>query len=179
MYEAALSLYPGWILGALMICAVVVSGNRDLLRVQWKSVLNWALFMVPVTVWKMIGLHQLVATPEGLQILEAATRNPWQIALLVFWEDMVFAVPITILDRYIKNLWIKIPTVFIATLFMALIFGVGHWYEGGFSSACILAAYIPLSVYRGSKFGFGTMILCHMLFDLCTYFCVFWTAGGL
>jgi hypothetical protein len=88
----------------------------------------------------------------------------WRLAL-VFWEDAFFAIPIYYMkDRWqwSKHIWLPIVAV------LSIIFGLGHMYQGEWAFfATLLVPYFFF--YRfGKRFGFGTTMVCHILFDMIT-----------
>ena len=92
---------------------------------------------------------------------------PWFLAFGVFWEDMLHALPLILLQKLIgtqKKTW---PIHILATAVIMASFGLGHTYQGAFA-AFALSFYIPYSVQLGKKFGLGTVMICHILYDLST-----------
>src|SRR5690606_19924907 len=88
----------------------------------------------------------------------------WRLAL-VFWEDAFFAIPIYYMKdkwKWSRYLWMPI------TAALSIAFGVGHMYQ--FEMAFFAALLIPyLFFYKyGVKYGFGTTMICHILFDMFT-----------
>lgn len=58
--------------------------------------------------------------------------------------------------------WIFVPIVVLSSL----IFGAGHLYQGYFVAA-LLSLYPYFVSYKyGKKYGYGTVMLCHITYDL-------------
>lgn len=159
-------MFPYWILGALVIGAVIAAGEKRLLRIERRPVIDWILFLIMVTVIRFVILKVL-----GIGILPGKNPNiillPWAVSLTVYWEDACHSLPLEILRKLIgesiPSLFIHIPAL-VATM---ISFGAGHLYQG-VAAAVLLSLYIPYSRQAGRKYGFGTVIVCHMLYDLVT-----------
>jgi hypothetical protein len=102
---------------------------------------------------------------------------PWQTTLGVFWEDAVHALPLVLLGKMFANkTWYKIAKWPLLAAVMCS-FGAGHLYQGVLA-ACMLSFYIPFSMKMGEKHGFGTVMLCHMMYDLITLLSIGWIVGA-
>lgn len=166
--EMALRMYPYWIMGLFMLFVTYQSKHRDLLRIQWKSVGKWLLFLGGLTIYR-IAMFKLF---EGHQYLQDAAEGamiiPWQATLTVFWEDLCHTVPLVILTRWLgkDKLWKKMIS-WLAIGMVMVAFGLGHVYQGVIA-AVVLSFYIPFTYKKGQEVGFGTVMLCHVLYDLVT-----------
>ena len=168
--EFALRMYPFWILGILVIGAVIASGNKNLLRIEKSSVIKWVKFLMVITVLRTV-LYKLMLHPYLDSAIKSAHFLPCTVAFTVFWEDAVHGLPLLILRKLIGvNKW-TIPIHFILTLLFMVEFGLGHVYQGPLM-ALILSFYIPYSVKLGDRRGFGTVMICHVLYDFFTLFFV-------
>lgn len=166
--EMALRMYPYWIMGLFMLFVTYQSKHRDLLRIQWKSVGKWILFLGGLTVYRIV-LFKYFGDHEYLkEAAEGALTIPWQATLTVFWEDLCHTVPLVILSRWLGNdkLWKKALT-WLAIIAVMISFGLGHVYQGAIA-AFVLSFYIPFTFKKGQEVGFGTVMLCHVLYDLVT-----------
>jgi len=166
--EMALRMYPYWIMGLFMLFVTYQSKHRDLLRIQWKSVGKWILFLGGLTVYRIV-LFKYFGDHEYLkEAAEGALIIPWQATLTVFWEDLCHTVPLVILSRWLGNdkLWKKALT-WLAIIGVMISFGLGHVYQGVIA-AFVLSFYIPFTFKKGQEVGFGTVMLCHVLYDLVT-----------
>lgn len=163
----AMRMYPAWTMGLLMLYLVKNSRYKDVLRVDKKGLLGFAKWMAIITIFRIIVL-KLLTPPDQLHAAhEAAMFIPWQATMGVFWEDMCHTVPLVLLGRMFKKTkWYKF--VAIPLMLMVMIsFGSGHVYQGVFAAAMI-SFYIPVTIRLGKKYGFGTVMICHMLYDFIT-----------
>jgi hypothetical protein len=133
------------------------------------ALLKFIRFLLILTCYRIVLIlvakkYHILGIEEQAKII---TKLPWQVTLLTPWEDAVFGMPLVILDKLYSNtklfrLW------FYPLVAMSMIsFGSGHAYQG-FLSAALLALYIPYSIKYSKKFGVGTVMLCHIMFDLAT-----------
>jgi hypothetical protein len=169
--QVAAGMWPLWLLGLFMAFSAWKTDNKDLLRVENKPLLKWCAFLVFLTVYRLLIFHFLKDQPMVQTATEAAQTIPWQMTLLVFWEDLSFALPLVYLDKLIgTKKWLR-PLYWLGMLVMMLSFGSGHIYQG-LIPALALSFYVPFSISRGKMYGFGTVVLCHMLYDMSTLLAV-------
>lgn len=161
-------MYPYWILGVLVIMAVIAAGQKHLVRVEARPVFNWCVFLIVMTAIRLFllncfGFQGITGPPIGLKMI------PWTAALTVFWEDACHGLPLLILSNMIgdKKRWAKAVNA-LALVLVSISFGIGHLYQGPFV-ALLLCFYVSSSINYGKKYGFGTVMLCHTLFDLVTF----------
>ena len=168
-------LYPYWLLGIAIIFAVICAGQKNLLRIEKKPVKKWISFLAFITVFrfllsKLLDFHG-IGSPNNFNFL------PWYVSLTVFWEDVAHGLPLVILKKLIGTKW---WTNFIHLPLLAVVmieFGLGHAYQGLFAMA-LLSFYVPYSMRVGTKYGFGTVILCHVLYDAATLLFVQYILGA-
>lgn len=87
----------------------------------------------------------------------------------VWWEDLFFAAPYLFLIRkygWKKSLW-ALP-LFVLTTAM---FGLGHLYQG--PSGWISVIYPAISIGYGLRYGLGTMMVFHVLYDVVVITCAY------
>lgn len=177
MSELALRMIPFWFFGLFMVYSTIYSGNKDLLRFESKPFAKWLVFIFFLSLYRMCIFHFFSDHELIRAQTQAVTQIPWQAAFTVFWEDMSFVVPLVLLSRMLpKKRWAEAVKV-IALIFMMVSFGSGHIYQGWFS-ALLLSFYVPVSLGRGQKVGFGTIILCHMAYYLSTMLAIRWAIGN-
>lgn len=166
--EMALRMYPFWIMGLFMFYATYQSKYRDLLRVEWKAVLKWCVFLGIVTVYRIIMFKIFAGNDTLKDMTSGAMTIPWQATLTVGWEDMCHGLPLAIFALALgqDSLWKKILT-WIAIIAVMISFGLGHVYQGVIAAAA-LSLYVPYTFKKGQQFGFGTVMICHVLYDLVT-----------
>lgn len=188
-------MLPFWLLGIIMIYLTIKSGHRELLRFEKRPIFKFSLFMLLLTAYRLIFFYYLGDTPMIKDQVQAVLHIPWWGVLGVFWEDMSFAVPLVMLKKLLSSNAEKLSLVqpegfvpepksnwrpkLVYALAMGLMmasFGSGHVYQG-LLPACLLSLYIPFSVSRGQMYGFGTVILCHILYDLVTVLTLQWFFG--
>lgn len=158
-------MYPFWILGILIIGMVIAAGQKHLVRIEKKSIKKWAFFLLYITAWRIFlskALHF-----NGIGDLKSMAMLPLPMTLTVFWEDACHGLPLLILKKLIgKRKWLK-PLYWFLLVAVMIEFGSGHVYQG-LLPAFLLSFYVPYSIKMGNKYGFGTVMLCHMSYDMVT-----------
>ena len=156
----------------LLIMLLVSIFDKDTLRVEWSAISKFLSFMALVTMLRVCALDFLydkapdifnhVYNPEILEILK-----PWRLAL-VFWEDAFFAMPIYYAQKWLKKkYWITLAII------SSVIFGTFHVYQGLFAMFITMVYPYFISVRYGKKVGFGTVMICHMLYDFITVYTLY------
>lgn len=159
----ALGMYPYWIVGIGVICAVLSTKQKDLLRINKRALIDWVRFLVVVTTIKYF-LYRMLHSSVAFDSIKSMPLPPIGAVLTVFWEDAVHGLPLLILRKLIGvSKWTKpIHLLLLGTVMLE--FGIGHLYQGILPSI-FLSFYIPYSIKMGEKHGFGTVMIGHMLFD--------------
>lgn len=170
-----LVMYPYWIAGALMIWATVKTGNKEAVRVEKKGIKEFCKFIFVITLYRIL-LFKLFHN-HFHDTAKAVTQIPWVLTLTVFWEDAMHGLPLLLIRNFIGNKWWSKPVNLLLTAVVMLEFGLGHVYQGVLS-AVLLSFYIPYSVKMGKKHGFGTVMICHTLYDLTTVLSLKFLLGG-
>jgi hypothetical protein len=163
------NMFPCWILGLAMMYLVKNSEHSDLLKVNLKGLLRFGKFLILLTVIRVL-LIQFVASDQFLNGIKQTTEMiPWQLMFGVWWEDACNAMALVVISRLLEGRkWLsKLGTPLIAA--MALSFGLMHLYEG-IGAVAMMTAYVPITMMLGRKYGFGTVMICHMAYDLLTVF---------
>ena len=116
---------------------------------------------IAVFIIRAIGLTFLDVSyiNEGLPII--GNMSLWKI-LFVFWEDLFFVAPIIYLQKHSNY---KI-TAMVLLFLSAIIFGSAHLYQGTFAFFASIAYLVGLSFMGGKKYGLGTVMIFHVLFDI-------------
>lgn len=165
--ELAFVMYPYWILGSAMFLVTKASKYKDLVRAEKKAIFGFLKFLAFLTVYRVV-LFKLF---PNFEMFRNATKSisviPTALTLTVGWEDCVHGLPLLLLRKFIGTKKWTWPIHGILTAAVMVEFGMGHVYQGLFS-AILLSFYIPYSVRLGNKYGFGTVIIGHVLFDLTT-----------
>ena len=157
------------ILFPLAIVLMIFTRWRDkqLMRLDWGSVAKFLAFMTFLTVFR-ISANSFLSDMAGLSPatlpIELIYLPVWHF-FLVWWEDAIFALPIYWLLKKCKK-WIAIPLI----IALSLYFGYGHLYQGWFAVG-LLSIYPYFISYRyGKRVGFGTVMVCHVLYDFITFY---------
>jgi hypothetical protein len=164
--QFALHMYPYWIVGILIICLVLASNFKDLVRIDKTALKKWVLFLVIMTSIRFL-LFKLLVPHSVSSLLKGPASIPPLVGLTVFWEDAVHGLPLLILRKLIGvKKWTK-PLHAILLGLVMFEFGLGHVYQGGIAAA-FLSLYVPYSIKLAKKYGFGTVGIGHMLYDIFT-----------
>lgn len=158
----------------MVIVGLIVFGltywkDRDILHVNPEAIKNFVVLMILFT-FVRFALFSFGAE-FGFDINQfnqgASKVRFWQLTL-VFLEDASFGIPIYyMIDKLKLSRYIWMPVV----AAMSIIFGLGHMYQ--FEAAFLISLIIPYFVFYefGRKYGFGTTMICHVLFDMFTLIC--------
>lgn len=167
--QVADGLFPCWCMGLWMMYLVYNSDHKDLLKVSKEGLFKFARFLGVVTAARIFYLSMIAPDATLEAIRHSTDMMPWQTMFGVYWEDMCNTIPLVILGtmiagkKYLKPLYLALMTA------MCLTFGALHAYEG-LQAMIVMAMYIPFTIRLGKKYGFGTVMLCHIAYDLITYF---------
>lgn len=167
MVDFIMRMLPYWFLGLFMIYGTIKSGNKDLLKFDGKAFRKWAAFIFFLTIYRILIFHFCKDYDLIKSQTSAIADVPWQASLMVFWEDMSFVVPLVLMSRMMEGHRFSKFINYAALAFMMASFMSGHIYQG-LPAAAAISLYIPVSLSRGQKIGFTTVILCHMLYDFST-----------
>lgn len=127
-------------------------------RVDFQAIINFTVFMIMVTLVRLIVLVNFpITVPAGLEQVSNIG------ILFVFWEDLFFAYPIIIVENYINNKYLRNLLIF-AISFM---FMMGHTYQGLRGLITIVIPYFVMAKV-GKKYGLGTSMVGHVMYDLFT-----------
>lgn len=178
--EVVHNMWPMWLIG---FCILVITFLKrpELIRVDKEAVIKWVKMMGVVLVLRVIVLRLLLMAGHHFHIplvhkqenqMHMLLGIPWQAMLFVFWEDAVHVLPLIILQQMgEKSRWIKIVYRILLPLVM-LDFGLGHAYQG-LAAVFIMAMYIPITMKLGKRFGVGTNMICHTIYDLSTRLAIY------
>lgn len=156
---------PYWIMGIMMVFLTMRSENdRDLMRIQPKSLLKFARVMLMVTFYRCILMHFF---PPTMQSAGPVLQIPLWLTATVGWEDACHTLPLAIISRFLGDSKLAKLAMIPMTMMVMLSFGLGHVYQG-ILPACMISFYIPIVTNLGKKHGFGTVMLCHMAYDFIT-----------
>ena len=174
----ALNMYPFWLLGIFVIFATIFAGYKEVVRVEKAALLKWIRFLGIVTIYRLV-LFKLF--PDSAMLKDAVrnvTSVPWQITPSVFWEDACHGMPLFFVQMWLgTDKWWKQAINGLLLAMVMVEFGLGHVYQG-IPAAIALSFYVPYSIKLGKKFGFGTVMIGHILFDLTMILTLKLFAGG-
>lgn len=177
MKSIALAMYPSWLLGAFMIWATIQAGYGKFVRIQKRSVIKWIIFLCVITLFRVFTIRYMLELDHMKESAKGVLLIPWPATLTVFWEDAAHGLPLFLLYLWSRASKFKMVLWYCLLAMVTLSFGSGHTYQG-YWAAALLMLYIPYSIKLGAKHGFGTVMVCHTLYDLFTILTVKWALGG-
>lgn len=149
-----------------LIIVFVLWEDRKIMRLDFKAVQVFITLMILLTFLRIAlasAIHDAGFNP--LDVNKGINQvSFWQLGL-VFWEDAFFAAPIYYMkDRLRLPRFVWLPIVAALSIYFAL----GHLYQS--ELAFFATLLIPYFVFYkfGKKYGFGTTMVCHVLFDMFT-----------
>ena len=172
------NMYPYWLLGIFVIFATIFAGYKNVVRVEKDAMIKWLRFLLIITFYRVILFKAFPNNPMLKDAIKNVTSIPWQITPSVFWEDACHGMPLFFVQMWLgtDKLWKQVVHGLLLAMVMVE-FGLGHVYQG-IPAAIALSFYIPYSIKLGKKFGFGTVMIGHILFDLTTILTLKLFAGG-
>lgn len=151
-------MFTGMMLTGILITIYCFFFQEQLIRVEWDNVAKFSglLLLAAALRFSIMSL-----TPQ-----EPSITPGFENVIMVFWEDAFFSLfCIYFIKDYLKlskKFWLPIA---IASGF---VFGIGHLYQGLLVASIISFAPFFISYRFGKKFGWGTMMICHILYDFTT-----------
>lgn len=158
-------LYPTLILSSLGIIAWKNWKNDDSIRIEWQSVAKFLAFMVFLTMLRVCFADIIDGLFPGYiqeKIGSIAGQVPMGQLAFVFWEDVWFGMPIAWLMRKVYPKYPKLAIT--GSILISAVFMSGHFYQGAMGAITIVYPFF-ISYRYGKKYGFGTVMVCHMLYD--------------
>jgi len=155
----------GLIAGLLIMERVLKSKHADLLRVSFAGVASFLKFMAVVSILRLVIISQLGLPPIPPELADRSILSFWP----VFWEDAVFTLPILFWERYSNpSKWLVYPVLAASAIF----FGMGHLYQGIMGGVMAAFYLFVISYGYGKKHGLGTVMICHVLYDMLTFWVI-------
>jgi hypothetical protein len=165
--QMAEMMFSNWMLGLAMVYLVYTSKYYKLLKIDKEALLRFAKFLVFLTASRYVYLTYIAPDASIASIKEITGMIPWQTVPGVFWEDACHALPLVVMEKMFKlKTWFKYARLPLLCA-MSFFFGLGHSYEG-MGAVLMMMCYIPITMRLGKKYGFGTIMLCHVAYDMCT-----------
>lgn len=147
--------------------------DPQLIRIEWNKVASFLAFMAIFTVGRIAMYDFMVdMDPRFLWNLHrdnVISQIPMWSFMLVFWEDVFFGMSIYwIMKKFKEQKWIWVPAV----TAISVLFGLAHGYQGPY--AIMITTFYPFFIsYRlGKKYGFGTVQIGHILYDVITFYTI-------
>jgi hypothetical protein len=157
--EFASHMHEYWMLGALIVGLVMLTDQKTLLRIDKKAIKNFLFGMCFIT---FIRCLQYLTQP-----VHTTSIIPLGATAFVWWEDAMNSLPLILFRKLIGvSKWTR-PIHWLLTFLFMFEFSTGHLYQG-LLPAAILSLYIPFSIKMGEKYGIGTVMICHCLYDFIT-----------
>lgn len=155
-----------------LITLVLMCMRSPLIRVDFSKVSTFLAIMALVTCTR-ISLHSAMVTLDPSHYMNlpnlAYDFDVWKL-LIVFWEDAFFAIPIYGLLKWSEKGTVRKEIAVVAIVVLSLYFASGHLYQS-WISVIVLSFYPYFVSYKlGKKYGFGTVMVCHILYDFITFY---------
>lgn len=161
------TFYNLQVLTGIIFFLFALKKDPDVIRVDIDKVINFGIACFVIFI---IKAYFYSANGIGISYLNQAYSSGINTLAAVWWEDACFVLPYLLLYRFIgKQAYLFFP-VFVAT---SIVFMMGHAYQGPTGQVTFIFPFI--SFYYGKKYGAGTMMLCHILYDTIIVVCL----GGL
>jgi hypothetical protein len=144
--------------------------EKETFRISWDKLAQFCGFLAILTVFRiyqyifMLDMGLMKRLP---MIPAEISGHMWTLGL-VFWEDMFFAVPLYFIWKYMSRKWLQISL----TVILSVLFGLGHAYQGWQGVAITMFLPYFVSYHFGKKYGFGTSMCGHVLYDFATVMAV-------
>jgi hypothetical protein len=152
------------LIGIILIILTFFTSYRTILRVDLKAILKWIIFLVVVFLIRLV-LYKLSI---GLSIFAIFRSLPLSITPFVFWEDAVFGLPLLLFRNHIKDTNKICHYIFYILLgLFSFIFAAAHIYQSLWTFGVMLF-YIYVTNDYARRYGYGTIMICHVLFDFIT-----------
>jgi hypothetical protein len=156
-----------------MIYVTYNSEYRNLLRVDFKALARFIAFLGVVFVGRFLLFKYVLPIDTASHTKSMADSIPWQVLLGVFWEDAAHSMPLVLAGMMLAKSkiysWLSKPLM----VLVMLSFGSGHLYQGPVM-AFLLSFYVMYSMKKGREYGFGTVMIAHILYDLSTLLSIRW-----
>jgi hypothetical protein len=143
--------------------------DSSILRVKFSFIQNFITIMVLLTVFRLWLISVKFNIFDIPPIISGVLQGIDVQFPFVFWEDACFVLPIFLFRRYIsdkKKFWIPLM------ILSSILFANGHLYQGIYVAA-LTGIYPYFISYRyGSKYGFGSIMVAHILYDFITFYTI-------
>jgi len=176
IWEVALRMWPFWLMGVAMLVLTYRSEHRNLIRIEPKGIFKFCKILAVITIIRMIMFKLLMPDSMAETARSVTDMIPIPVLLSVFWEDACHTLPLALAGAMWGTKKFYPILSKIALVVVMLAFGSGHIYQG-LIPACAICVYIPYTLSLGKKFGFGTVMICHIMYDMATLLSLKWMLG--
>lgn len=155
------------------IAAAILLGffifDRKTIRIEWDAISRFLAFMTLATCLRLAFYDLMVKfAPQAIpQMHQQLIEMPKILFAMVWWEDAFFVLPIFLAFKYC-NKYLAIAVA----IFFSMWFGFGHAYQGLYGVMITSIYPVFISLRYGRKYGFGTVMICHILYDFLTYYAI-------
>lgn len=143
-----------FIYSAILIITLFYIFDKEKVRIEWISLGGFLVFIVLancIRLGLMNGQAADLSMPSGID---------YSGLMWVWWEDAVFVLPFFFLRKVFHRY-----IVFVLWIVSSAVFAYGHLYQG-YEVMALTALYPFFISYRyGKKYGMGTVMVAHVLFD--------------
>ncbi len=140
--------------------------DKEIMRISWDRLAQFCGFLAILFVFRIYQFMFLLdmGLMKSMPVVPPEISGHLWTMGLVFWEDMFFAVPLFYIWKYMNRRWLQISL----TVMLSILFGLGHAYQGPL--VIVITAFLPyfVSYHFGKKYGFGTSMCGHVLYDFST-----------
>lgn len=151
-------LFEFFVIFAVLKILIIRKVLPELVRFELKAFKFFLLLMFCVSFLRILYVSVAGKSPVNIHLFDFYSL------FFVFWEDMFFVFPSIFFYHLTKNRYL----VAFLMLISSIIFAMGHLYQGT-TASLILTSYVPIAFYFGRKYGLGTVMACHVTYDVLTY----------
>lgn len=160
----------------ISIIAMIVlrfTKHKEIIRISWDKVAQFCGFLMLLSFVRIASydfMFQTGVIENFPSVYPEVMAIKWAM-VLVFWEDVFFGIPLYFIHKYMDGPKIKYLK-WILTIVISALFGSLHAYQG--IIGIIATSLVPYFLfYRyGKRHGFGTTMVCHILYDNVTVYTI-------
>lgn len=157
------TLYNLQVLFGMIAFLYAFKKHPELLKVDIKQVIRFSLAS-----FLIFGIQGILLSKETvLNFVDAAYFNGINSLAGVWWEDACFVLPYLILYKILGKKSLFFLPLFVIT---SLMFMSGHSYQGPAGMVTFIFPFV--SFYYARKYGAGTTMLCHIMYDTSIVMCI-------
>lgn len=165
--EVIAHYWPAWLFGILMYATARLAGYSYEVRVEKAAIIYWIKYLLVISFIRVMTYILMGDLPFQAEAAEGL-KNVNPLSLLgTPWEDFAFSLPLYFLGLFVGDSKVGKALYGIAVAVVLISFGFGHVYQGVFA-AVLLSSGPSISLYFSKRYGWGSVGICHMLYDLMT-----------